>query len=586
MADTTFINGTVVQPSWLNEINDRVYGDVFNVMNAPYGAVGDGVTDDQPAITAAITAAIASGRPATVYFPTRRYKCNAILGSFNGSNITLDFNGSTLDFSAISTASTATLLIFEGTYSTGVALTANANSNQSTVSCVSSGFAVGDFVRIYSEKIFDPGRTDTRIGELNFIETVPNGVSVTTTTPLQSTYNTSDTAKIEKVTPVINVVYKNGTFIGPSGNDELRGWRFRLGINCIAENMRSYDIDYFHAQLTDCIHCTVRGCYFQEANNASTAYGLSFADASSDCLAYGNHFVDVRHSLSTNNNVSTSYGVTRRIRFELNSVRDSAKATGGTGGDAIDTHAGAEDIDIINNTVHSSSGIGINVEARSAVVHGNRVKHTTSIGIYFHPYSDQVPNVSISNNRCEQIGDGSGLDVGVMVAVGTIAPSRVNIVGNYVESATSEAVRVTGTSGSTLRYLTLVGNTLRSSGTTSIVYVRDAQIASITGNTCFGTAATTGLLLEDVSFASISGGNFVEIQGTATDGYAYRLIGTGTRNQVVGNIGYDNGTFTTSYGVHFADTITASVVYSNTFPNIDTNVVLGAGAGNLQANNA
>jgi hypothetical protein len=585
MADTTFINGTVVQPSWLNEINDRVYGDVFNVMNAPYGAVGDGVTDDQPAITAAITAAIASGRPATVYFPTRTYKCNAILGTFTGSNITLDFNGSTLDFSSIALATTSTLLFFTGSYSTGVNLTSNAAENQSTVNCVSTGFAVGDLVRIYSNEVFDPTRTATRIGEINYIETIPGGTSVTTTTPLQMTYNTADSAKIEKLTPITNVVIKNGTFIGPAGNDEIRGWRFRVAVNCRAEGMRSYDIDYLHAQLTDCIHCTVSNCYFEESNNAATAYGVSFADASQDCLAYGNHFVNVRHSLSTNNNVSSSWGITRRIRFELNSVRDSAKATGGTGGDAIDTHAGAEDISIINNTVQSSSGIGINVEARSAVVSGNWVKHSTSVGIYFYPHSTRVPNVSITNNRCEAIGDGTGLDPGILVAVGDVAPSRVTIVGNFVESSTSEGIRVTGTSGSTLRYLTLTGNTIRTSSTGQALYVRQADRAVISGNTILGTAANTGVLLEDVNFLSM-GSNVVEIQGTDTNGYLVRLTGTGTRNGIVGNTLYNNGTFTNSYGVHFADTITASAVHCNTFPGVTTDVTLGAGAGNVQSNNA
>lgn len=70
MADTTFSNGTVVVPEWLNEANGRVHKDVINIKNTPYSAVGNGVIDDTAAIQAAIDAIASDG---TIMFPAGTY---------------------------------------------------------------------------------------------------------------------------------------------------------------------------------------------------------------------------------------------------------------------------------------------------------------------------------------------------------------------------------------------------------------------------------------------------------------------------------------------------------------------------------
>jgi hypothetical protein len=49
---------------------------VFNVMDAAYGALGDGVTDDRAAVQAAITACVAAGG-GTIYFPPGTYFVNS-----------------------------------------------------------------------------------------------------------------------------------------------------------------------------------------------------------------------------------------------------------------------------------------------------------------------------------------------------------------------------------------------------------------------------------------------------------------------------------------------------------------------------
>lgn len=87
MADTNFINGTVIEAEWLNDVNDFVYNTdgantIFNVAN--YGATGDGTTDDYVAINAALTDAKVSGGTVLFPLPTVAYAYGTSLSLTDG----------------------------------------------------------------------------------------------------------------------------------------------------------------------------------------------------------------------------------------------------------------------------------------------------------------------------------------------------------------------------------------------------------------------------------------------------------------------------------------------------------------------
>lgn len=550
-----------------------------------FGAKGDGSTDDSYAISLALMYAV-SVAPCKLVFPSARYKCLSTLGTYIGSDIELDLQGSILDFTALSLSDYGPLLSFQGVYSSLATITALATAGDTIVSVNSTAFAVGDMVRIYSNGVWDATRTSTRIGEISFVKAIPDGASIQLTTELQTGYTTEHAATIQKLIPAKNITIRNGTIIGPTGNDQLVGLDIRIGVTCLLDNVKSYDIDKIHFRLIDCAFSKVINCHLEQSNHVSQAYGVSFVDACQDCSAVNNSFVDVRHSLSTNNNASTSWGIVRRILFSTNIVSDSALALGLTGGDAIDTHAGAEEISIIGNIVNSSSGYGINFEARTGLISGNTIKRTSSGGININPRADSASTVTLTNNTLLGIGNAAA-EYGILVIVQTSDMSNCVISGNRIVSF-AQPIRINGVWPYRVYRPSVTGNCAQLSSSSSVstgIELMCCDGASISGNAV--TSKSVGILLEDCVRAAVSG-NTVELIGTSgSSGYGIRVQGTSTGNSVSGNsLIYSTTGIATTVGVSLQPTtVTYSGIWSNVARNFDTNVSTSTGVGNVAANN-
>jgi hypothetical protein len=96
MASTDFSAGTVIASAWLDDVNTATYKSFVNVKT--YGALGDGVTDD----TAAITAAIAAAANRTLYFPAGTYVVSSALSLANPITIEGEFHNSIIKTSHVS----------------------------------------------------------------------------------------------------------------------------------------------------------------------------------------------------------------------------------------------------------------------------------------------------------------------------------------------------------------------------------------------------------------------------------------------------------------------------------------------------
>lgn len=623
------------------------------------------------AIINAITACVAMSGPVRLVFETGKYKCDARLGSFTGkSDFTIDFNGATLDFSSLTSASYVPLLELTGSYGTPVSLTANAAAEQSTISVDSSGFAAGDWVKVYSSKRWDVVRTGTKIGELNQIDTVPDAASVTVATPLQSLYQ-ADTglvhvtvtaggsgytnlqavtldaadasgtggagvaivsggavtdvivttagsgytqgetvnitvggsgatgtaglgaAKLQKITMCRNVHIKNGTIIGP-GHEELYGGIILIAcVESSISNMNTRDFAIFHHRLTDCALSRIYNCDMHEAYEDSQAYGVTVADATQDCQIVNCTMREVRHAFTTNNNTTTNFGITRRIRVAGCQVFNNIPNVGGTSGDALDTHAGADTVIFDGNTVQGAYGIGINAECRRLVAIGNVINGSTSVGIRHVPYCDLEAETLIVGNSIIGAGDNTGTnDYGIRVALTTSAVATIGkcvISGNNIASK-NDSISMEGASTTyKISNFSVTGNVTSlisglSDSTNTGVVLTYAQHGTLSSNRI--KARNAGVIGDTLTHVVMSA-NAIEIDGSSgSTGFGVRLQGTNSYCGVTGNTAYYSNTgITTTVGVSFGGTTTYSGAWNNVTQGFGTNVSVGAGTGVASANN-
>lgn len=288
--------------------------------------------------------------------------------------------------------------------------------------------------------------------------------------------------------------------------------------------------------------------------------------------------------MTTNNSVSTSWGITRRILFQSNVVSDSAQATGGTGGDAIDTHAGGEEIFIIGNTVHSSSNHGINFEARTGIIANNHIKNTANSGIYFNPRSDSAANCLIIGNNMFNVGSGvSGYGINCYASYADIANL---VIANNRVSSNLTPINLTNEAGMGFQNVVIADNIVARASASAALYgiqVDAIDRGSITGNVL--NVGAYGIVVGTSFHVSVNG-NSIELVDQSTNATGRGIyLNDCDYCAVVGNTLKDGTDAVATTGVVFATTTTYSGIWNNVTEGFDTNVNESTGDGNAAANN-
>jgi hypothetical protein len=337
---------------------------------ATYPSFSPGSGDQQPALQAWLSVPgykkIGSGR--------RTYRLDSGLIIPNDLDaLKLDLGNTVFDCSRFATSTKA--LDVSGVTGAARPLAADVTKGDLSISLSEANRAdltPGMLVLIGSNALFDPGSTSSRLGELTYIESVDS--PCTLKMPLRDSYAVADSAFLMPIyNPMAGFELIGGEFYGPEASEnECQGIRLSFMENPKVHGGRFNYLDFVNLAFVSCVRGEADVTVTMTRPNV-TGYGVSFLDACLGGVSRG-LFREVRHAASTNNNVSTGWGVVRDITFRDMQAIYSAVAAGGSmiGGSTFDTHTAAENISFIDCVSQGSNGQALNIECPTAMVRGFR----------------------------------------------------------------------------------------------------------------------------------------------------------------------------------------------------------------------
>jgi len=512
----------------LKDANDSLIWTVDNIRDqafpgvsaADFGATGDGTTDD----TAAFQAFLNHG--GDLYAGTGTYTLTgaAVPGVANTS---LNFApGVVFDFRTAVTpglpnspwSNTAFGLSFHGSIGSAVLLTANALADQNTaVVADASGFAVDDWIVIQSSALFETD-TNTKIGEFKQIIGIA-GNTLTFAENLYLTYNTSDTAKVKKMSFCENIrIRGNATFLGNyAGTRSQAAILFQYCRNFVVEDITTLKTDYVGIQTYKCldgaftrVRC-IKDSYTGGNIGIAHVYGSSNM-AHTDCVGYDLcHFIDVS-------------GDTSNGGISMNIIARGCR-TYQMGGASFNTHPGAGGVvDFSHNIVQMKNGltsatptgmVAIRCQAPQFIAVGNYCYNVTGHGI-FHQIETTQPvqrettiignkmfasptnqtdfpgNIGVVVQGYVSAGDVGGVVIqgneaygflsGISVYGNVMNLYRCNISANIYDclaSASNYGIYVRTFTGYVVSGLTINGNNIKATGAGQGIYLQGVDVGSI-----------------------------------------------------------------------------------------------------------
>lgn len=275
----------------------------INVMD--FGAIGDGVTNDQPAVMNAI--ASLDGHPGYVYFPAGNYliegpiiiedSCIIKGAGSELSTLIFDMGETSTNCISISRSQTSDFVSITGGLNKG--------NNLITVSDISP-FSIGDYLEIRQENgdwdIVPIAWADYSVGQVTRVTAIV-GNKLLLESNLRIDYSEDLNPEVRRITPISNAgvqcikIKRIDQPIEGSGANIYTN----MAANCIIRGVESDSSVGAHISINTSLNILVDGCYFHDAFTydgvGMRGYGVALSHHSSECLITNNIFKHLRHAM-------------------------------------------------------------------------------------------------------------------------------------------------------------------------------------------------------------------------------------------------------------------------------------------------
>lgn len=542
-----------------------------------YGARGDGVTNDDAAFAAWIAALNVPSR-GYGFVPAGHYILVQAWPAITQSDVVIDLSPSAiLDW----TGAPANSVFIRATGAEGstVSLTANAPEASTALSVAAGGEAgfAGNYLRLCSNAIWDPGRTNTPIGEQALCTTTASGVINLWTPTAIGPYNTTDSATVSVMTHVTGFRLRGGTILGGGSGQNQQAVYLDKCRDAIISDLVVRNVEAVGIVAVDSIDVLVTGCEVYDCNSTSTGYCVSWSSASMDCVAVDSYFNGCRHAV-------TMTATTGRKGIVLRCGARGCTLWGNVNtGDGFDTHAGAADVFYEFCKVYGATGQGVNIECASARVIGCETWDTAEAGIGMHNETVQPTDYECRDNKVYKTILAGTNSVGIRYSQAATAGAgqtvrKVIVDSNEVYGSADSGILVATDGTYRVANVTVRGNMVNSPAVHGIIaeYIDDALVAD---NHVSGIAAGNyGIELRSITATPVAANKVKAASATTTTGI-YALTGCANL-AMTGNV-----VSSAANGIQVSNDSTNCTITGNDPSTCTTPISPGTGTGHLVANN-
>lgn len=426
-----------------------------------YGAVGDGVADDAPAIQAGIDDLNANGG-GVLYFAPGVYRIAQTLDL--KSNVTLKADGktATIDFRDVPKAGASRYGIrARGVVGDPVALNSNAAKGGLVVGVDdASTLAPGQWVVVGVDGSYYSygGAVNVARGEIKQIRSITATPTIGFEQVIYDQYSLADNPFIAPIEMVENIHIDGLRFIGSDiAGEGDRAVVFEYVNNFSVRNCDFIDSDVYAFTASSCIRGDVTGNLFRGVHYDGVTGGVFYAvtvlDATQWVRVSNNHGERVRHVFVTSSKSAGQghWGYPRFITCVNNVAQNMMVAQSGRSW-AYEHHGFGDGILIANNIADGCFG-GFVTRGPGVTFEGNIVRNWYQNAIDIHSQTVDARNIIVKNNQISQrLRSGAPPNpqaISIKLGMATVLQNVV-IEGNVIEiDATADpdygAIMATGT---------------------------------------------------------------------------------------------------------------------------------------------